>query len=92
MYVVQDNWSIHRHPDVVEALTSMPRIEPVWLPTYAPWLNPVEKLWRKLKQEVLHLHRLSEQWERLKQRVAAFLASFSSGSAALLRYVGLLPD
>jgi len=29
----------------------------VYLPTYAPWLNPIEKLWRKAYQEVLHLHR-----------------------------------
>ena len=44
--VVQDNWSVHRHADVLAALGRWPRIEPVWLPTYAPWLNPIEKLWR----------------------------------------------
>lgn len=27
------------------------------LPTYAPWLNPIEKLWRWLKQKLIHLHR-----------------------------------
>jgi hypothetical protein len=36
IYVVQDNWSIHTHVDVLAALDEMPRIEPVWLPTYAP--------------------------------------------------------
>ena len=36
----------------MEALFQWPRIEPVWLPTYAPWLNPIEKLWRWLRQEV----------------------------------------
>jgi len=43
IYVVQDNWSIHTHPDVQTALVDLPQIEPVWLPTYAPWLNPIEK-------------------------------------------------
>jgi hypothetical protein len=62
----------------------------VQLPTYAPWLNPIEKLWRFLYQEVLHLHRLSDQWQRLKQRVCAFLDRFADGSNRLLRYVGLL--
>jgi hypothetical protein len=43
IYVAQDNWSIHRHVDVQSALLDLPQIEPVWLPTYAPWLNPIEK-------------------------------------------------
>src|SRR5215207_4915055 len=43
IYVVQDNWSIHRHEDVQIALHNWPRLVPVWLPTYAPWLNPIEK-------------------------------------------------
>ena len=28
----------------------------VELSTYASWCNPIEKLWRKLKQELFHLH------------------------------------
>lgn len=61
------------------------------LPTYASWLNPIEKLWRWLKQAVLHLHRYSDDWQALKRRVEQFLANFSYGSSELLRYVGLLP-
>jgi disulfide bond formation protein DsbB len=38
IYVAQDNWSIHQHPDVLKALKDFPHIEPVWLPTYSPWL------------------------------------------------------
>ena len=33
IYVVQDNWSIHRHEDVQAALAELPQIEVVWLPT-----------------------------------------------------------
>lgn len=62
------------------------------LPTYASWLNPIEKLWRWLKQDILHLHRLSSDWQALKQLVADFLDRFNSGSLDLLRYVGLLPN
>lgn len=62
------------------------------LPTYASWLNPIEKLWRWLKQDVLHLHRLHDQWNLLKQRVCDFLDRFHHGSDTLLHYVGLLPD
>lgn len=62
------------------------------LPTYASWLNPIEKLWRWLKQDVLHLHRLADRWHVLRQRVNHFLDRFANGSSALLRYTGLLPD
>lgn len=92
IYVVQDNWSIHSHPDVLEGLKQMPRIEPVWLPTYAPWLNPIEKLWRWLRQDVLKLHRLASDFVALRQRVRDFLDQFADGSRTLLHYVGLLGD
>jgi len=89
IYVVQDNWNIHTHPDVLNALADYPRIQPVWLPTYAPWLNPIEKLWRWLRQDILKMHRWVEDWPQVKQRVREFLEQFAQGSAALLRYVGL---
>jgi transposase len=90
IYVIQDNWNIHTHPDVLTALAKYPRITPVWLPTYAPWLNPIEKLWRWLRQDVLKMHRWVEDWPRVKQRVHDFLDQFAHGSHDLLRYVGLV--
>jgi transposase len=92
VYLIQDNWSIHAHPDVLTTLATLPRLEPVWLPTYAPWLNPIEKLWRWLKGGVLKQHRLAADWPALRRRVTAFLDQFAAGSSALLRYVGLLGD
>jgi hypothetical protein len=92
IYVAQDNWSIHRHPDVLAVLADLPRIETVWLPTYAPWLNPIEKLWRWLRECVLKLHRLANDWPALRQRVNAFLDQFALGSDELLHYVGLRGD
>jgi len=89
LYVIQDNWNIPTHPDVLTALADYPRITPVWLPTYAPWLNPIEKLWRWLRQDVLKMHRWVEAWPQVKQRVRQFLDQFAHGSAILLRYVGL---
>jgi transposase len=90
LYVIQDNWSIHSHPDVLAALASWPQVEPVWLPTYAPWLNAIEKLWRWLRQDVLKLHRLAKDWVEVRDRVRRFLNQFTHGSQRLLEYVGLL--
>ena len=89
---MQDNWSIHAHPDVLATVAALPRLEPVWRPTYAPWLTPIEKRWRWLKGDVLKQHRLAADWAALRRRVAAFLDQFAAGSPALLRYVGLLGD
>ena len=74
-----------------EGITRLP-IKILQLPTYAPWTNPIEKLWRWVRQSVLHLHRLSHDWSQLKQRIRDFILSFRKGSNELLRYVGLLPD
>ncbi len=65
-------------------------IELVPLPTYASWCNPIEKLWRWLNQDLLHLHPHADAWDTLKAEVATFLDEFAQGSDALLRYTGLL--
>jgi hypothetical protein len=90
VYLIQDNWNIHSDPEVLTALKQWPQLRPVWLPTYAPWLNPIEKLWRWLRQDVLKLHRWVGDWPALRQRVRDFLDQFQHGSVELLRYVGLL--
>lgn len=82
------NWPTE--PSQKTAKDELP-IQLLCLPTYASWLNPIEKLWRWLKQDILHLHRLSDTWSELRQRVDEFLAVFSHGSSELLKYVGLLP-
>ena len=82
------NWQAE--PSSRAKLDDLP-IQLLCLPTYASWLNPIEKLWRWLKQEVLHMHRNSDSWPDLKERVDHWLAGFSDGSTDLLRYVGLLP-
>ena len=50
IYVVQDNWPVHAHPDLAVVLARLPRIERVWLPLAAHWLPPIDPLWRKLRQ------------------------------------------
>ena len=81
-------------PDPTEAALShgeLP-VQIVPLPTYASWLNPIERLWRWLKQEVLHLHPFAGNWEKLKRGVRSFLERFTEGSGALLEYTGVSGD
>lgn len=117
IYVVQDNWPVHSHPDLLAALepqeTTFPWYRPAnwptdpsadaqrkWgtlqlpiqlvpLPTYASWLNPIEKLWRWGRQDVGHLHGWADELPALRNAIDAFLARFAHGSDDLLRYTGL---
>lgn len=89
--LIWDNWPIHYHPQVLAKAAEL-GIEILWLPTYAPWTNYIEKLWRWVKNKLLHHHRLADKWRELKMRVTEFLAEFANGSTELLRYVGALPD
>lgn len=52
----------------------------------------LKKLWRWLRSTVLKMHRLTEDWKELLNRVHAFLNQFADGSQDLLRYLGLLGD
>jgi transposase len=117
LYVVQDNWPVHHHPDLLVALEpqesrfTLPLpphwpsaasaaaerrwgglrlpIQLVWLPTYASWLNPIEKLWRKLRQEVLYHHPWADALAEQRTAIDRFFAGFAHGSPELKRYVGL---
>jgi putative transposase len=91
IFLAQDNWPVHRHPEVLAALDGT-RIHLLWLPTYAPWTNPIEKVWRRLYAEVLHLHEFRDQWAQVVAAVTRWLDRWSGPSPELLRYVGLHPD
>lgn len=88
VYVIQDCWPVHFLPDVTRVACRL-GITLVPLPTYSSWRNPIEKLWRWLRQDVLRLHPWADDWSHTKLEVTRFLDRFSQPSPALLRYVGL---
>ena len=88
LFLIQDNWPCHTAHEVLEGLRGS-KITLVPLPTYAPWTNPIEKVWRKLAQEVLHLHPWGDAWDQLQAAVQRWLDHYAAPSDDLLRYVGL---
>ena len=88
VYVALDNWPAHFLPGVVGPLAGTP-VRLLRLPTYAPWTNPVEKVWRKLKQEALHQHDFADDWAGLQAEVEAWLARARADPRGLRRYTGL---
>ena len=89
IYLVWDNWPVHKHERVRRALAQQPRVQVLWLPTYAPWLNPIEKVWRYAKDRVTHAHPWCDDFNEFKDQVRAELQQHEQGSPELLRYVGL---
>jgi len=55
VYVAWDNANTHED-DEVEAVVrgAAGRLVLLYLPTYSPWLNPIELLWRHFRREVTH--------------------------------------
>jgi len=55
IYVAWDNASTHED-DEVDAVVrgAAGRVVLRYLPTYSPWLNPIEMLWRHFRRDVTH--------------------------------------
>ena len=87
--VVQDNWPNHTHPEVRRVVERLRRLELVFLPTYAPYLNPEEKVWRWTKQRLVHAHPYCDDFHEFKRQIAATLDDADQHRDELMRYCGL---
>lgn len=56
IYVVVDNYTIHKAKAVQEWLARHPRIELLWLPTYCPAANPIERVFGDVHDKVTRNH------------------------------------
>jgi len=55
VYVAWDNCSTHQDAQVEAVVRGAAgRLILLYLPTYSPWLNPIEMLWRHFRREVTH--------------------------------------
>lgn len=73
IYVAWDNASTHQDDEVEKVLRAAAgRLVLLYLPTYSPWLNPIEMLWRHFRREVTHC----ELFETVKVLIEASYAFF----------------
>ena len=83
LHLVLDNFSIHFSAEVRRYLEQHPgAFEFHFLPTYSPWLNPMETVWREMKQAVCrnHFHRCLAN---LKRAVHRYFARHAKHEGAL---------
>jgi hypothetical protein len=75
--LVIDNAPWHRGRPIDAALRDNPHLEFKRLPSYSPQLNPIERLWKKLRRRATH-NRLFDTLADLKASVRASLCYFQT--------------
>jgi putative transposase len=91
IYVAWDNATTHAD-DEVEAVVraAAVRLVLLYLPTYSPWLNPIEMLWRHFRGEVNH----GELFQSVKALLGAardFFTRYSQWPERILSIIGATP-
>lgn len=92
IYVAGDNASTHQD-DEVEAVVraAAGRLVLLYLPTYSPWLNPIEMLWCHFRREVTHY----EIFDTVKLLIEAsynFFNRYNKNPKDVLSIIGANPS
>jgi transposase len=90
IYVAWDNSNTHEE-DEVEAVVraACGQLVLLYLPTYAPWLNPIEMLWRHFRREVTHCE-LFVSVKALLQASQAFFDRYNHMPQQTLSIIGAI--
>ena len=88
IYVAWDNANTHQD-DEVEAVVraAAGRLVLLYLPTYSPWLNPIEMLWRHFRREVTHCE-LYETVKALLDAARDFFGRYNKTPERVLSIIG----
>ena len=77
VYVAWDNASTHEDEEVEAVLRGAAgQLVLLYLPTYSPWLNPIEMLWRHFRREVTHCE-LFENMHALLEATREFFERYN---------------
>lgn len=77
IYLVWDNASTHRGGEINAILAqAQGRLRLLYLPTYSPWLNPIEMVWRHCRRWVTHCE-LFPSLPALIEAAQAFFSHFN---------------
>lgn len=92
VYVAWDNASTHED-DEVDAVVrgAAGRLVLLYLPTYSPWLNPIERFWKQFRSEVTHC----EIFKTVKALLAAakdFFDRYNHSPHLILATIGAIQN
>jgi hypothetical protein len=90
IYIALDNWSVHVNERVLPALQArQSKIQLLFQPTYAPWTNPMEKVWLRFNEDVSHMHPHWAKWQPWRLRIDDWIAEVRPASEAMLSATGV---
>jgi putative transposase len=88
VYVAWDNASTHEDDEVEAVLRGAAgRLILLYLPTYSPWLNPIEMLWRQFRREVTHCE-LFASIDALVEATQAFFGRYNRTPGGVRSIIG----
>lgn len=88
IYVAWDNVNTHMDHEIEEVLRGAAgRLVLLYLPTYSPWLNPIEMLWRHFRREVTHCE-LFQSVEKLIEASKNFFERYNLTPEKILSIIG----
>lgn len=92
IYVAWDNATTHEN-DEIEAVVrgAAGRLVLLYLPTYSPWLNPIEMLWRHYRREVTHCE-LFDSAKALVEATKEFYRRYNDMPEKVLSIIGAIPQ
>jgi transposase len=91
VYVAWDNAGTHEDDEVEAVLRGAAgRLVLLYLPTYSPWLNPIEMLWRHYRREVTHCE-LFATIDALLEATATFFARYNRTPERVRSIIGAIP-
>jgi transposase len=84
IYLTWDNCNTHADKEIDAILKEANgRLVLLYLPTYSPWLNPIEMLWRHMRYNVTHC----ELFMDITDLTSAFLEFFRTISKETVRRI-----
>jgi transposase len=72
LVLILDNYIIHKSTPVQRWLQNNPKFTFVFQPTYSPWVNRIERLWKTMHDTITRNHRC-KNFRELAQRIVRFL-------------------
>lgn len=88
--IALDSWSVHINERVLPALQArQSKIQLLFQPTYAPWTNPMEKVWLRFNEDVSHMHPHWAKWQPWRLRIDDWIAQVRPPSRAMLQATGV---
>jgi transposase len=88
IYVAWDNACTHEDDEVEMVVRAAAgRLVLLYLPTYSPWLNPIEMLWRHFRREVTHCE-LFQTVKALLVAAREFFDRYNQDPCRILSIIG----